>query len=216
MLGTVCFLALALALTYFAARMLQPLFSTWGATPLEMGEPAPGEEWLADPRITSTMAVTIDATPDTVWPWLLQLGVGRGGFYSYAWLENLFGCGVRNVAEIVPSLQTLKEGDAIRLHPRAPALRVTLLAPGRVLALEGWIFHLKPVGRQTRLISRTYAPPKRPRAALAQRLLDAVVRSVWFDVAHFVMQRKQLLEIKRLAEGHRTLEPKLQERMVQT
>lgn len=199
-LATISVVLLALFVAYAGVRMLQPLLTTWGATPAEMGEQAPGEDRLADPRIASTLAVTIDAPPADVWPWLVQLGVGRGGSYSYAWLENLVGCGVRNVEEIVPALQTLKEGDPIVLHPGAPPLHVTLLEPGRALALEGWVFYLKPMASHTRLVSRTYVRPRRPEASRALRLLDLVTRSVWFDVAHFIMQRKQLLEIKRLAE----------------
>ncbi|WP_220222492.1 hypothetical protein [Haloplanus salinus] len=61
------------------------------------------------------MAITIDAPPDAIWPWLRQLGQEQGGFYSYEWAENLVGLDIHNAERIIPDWQTLKIGDAVRL-----------------------------------------------------------------------------------------------------
>jgi hypothetical protein len=189
------------AAAYGTLHLIRPWINTWGASEQEKTMAVPGVEHLNHPRITATHAITIDAPHDEVWSWLVQMGVGRGGFYSYSWLENLVGCQVRNVHTIIPELQNLREGDSITLHPKAPPLRVTRLEKGRLLALEGWIFYLVPLGlAQTRLIVRGYAVPMPRNASRAQRWRDRLLQSVWFDLAHFIMERKQMREIKRLAE----------------
>ena len=83
--------------------------------------------------MASTHGITIDRARHEVWPWLAQVGQGRAGFYSYAWLENLIGCDIHNKYFIDPALQDLRVGDEIRLHPKAPPLRVSGLLPGRLL-----------------------------------------------------------------------------------
>jgi hypothetical protein len=151
----------------------------------------PGEEALPNAKITS----------GDIWPWLTQMGADRGGFYSYAWLKNLVGCQLANTAEIRPELQNLKQGDRIYLHPKTKPLKVTHLEQNRVLALEGWILYLRPISpTQTRLITRTCAfttPKEVPRTT---KLINTLCNSVAFDLAHFIMRRKQLLEIKHLVE----------------
>ncbi|HEX4925073.1 MAG TPA: hypothetical protein VFV50_13355, partial [Bdellovibrionales bacterium] len=91
----------------------------------------------------------------------------------------------------------LKAGDSIKLHPKAPPLRVNLCDAPNTLAIEGWIFHLIPMGpSKTRLLSRTY---KFDNARL-DWVSNLLINSPLFELAHFIMGRKQLLEIKRLAE----------------
>lgn len=187
---------------YVGAKLLQPWFNTWGATEEEHRTHAPGEEALPNAKITSTHAITIEAKPADIWPWLVQMGVGRGGFYSYSWLENAVGCNVRNADRIFPELQDLKQGDGVLLHPKAPPLRVTHLEKDRAMALEGWILYLKPVGPdQTRFIARTCAFTTPKEAPRATKIINFLCNSVFFDLAHFIMGRKQLLEIKRLVES---------------
>jgi hypothetical protein len=187
---------------YIGAKLLQPWFNTWGASSEEQLAHAPGEDALPDAKITSTHAITIEAPAEAVWPWLVQMGVGRGGFYSYAWLENLVGCQVKNTDRIHPELQDLKQGDGVRLHPKAPPLRVTYLEKNRAIALEGWILYLNPIGTsRTRLITRTCAFSTPKGAPRATKIINFMCNSVLFDMAHFIMGRKQLLEIKRLVES---------------
>jgi hypothetical protein len=78
------------------AAVAYPLFLrrpclTWGATAEEASGKLPGDELLPDAALVSTRAVTIDAPPGAVWPWLVQMGSGRGGAYTYDWIENLLG-----------------------------------------------------------------------------------------------------------------------------
>ena len=84
----------------------------------------------------ATHAITIQAPISKVWPWLVQLGQGRGGFYSYDWLENLFGCDIHNADRVIPQYRNLKAGDGIRIHPRMPAIPVVAVEPGRVIVLH--------------------------------------------------------------------------------
>jgi hypothetical protein len=193
-------LGLALTCT-FLLHVFRPRYVRWGATPEEFRQPIPGLEQLAGARVTSTHAITIDRPAWEVWPWLVQMGTGRGGCYSYTWLENLVGCRMKNADRVLPEFQNLKEGDGVPLHPKAPPLVVTRLDEDRVLALEGWVFYLKPLGRdRTRLLTRTYALPPR-KGGLVARAIDASTRTAWFDLAHFIMGRKQLIELKRLVEN---------------
>ncbi|HKX69079.1 MAG TPA: SRPBCC family protein, partial [Intrasporangium sp.] len=97
---------------------------------------------ISDARRVATRAITIDAPPDAVWPWVAQLGQGRGGLYSHDWLENLAGCDIHSVDRIVPELQTVDVGDEVRLHPQV-ALTVWSVEPGSHLVLRPG-----PVGRQ--------------------------------------------------------------------
>ena len=93
---------------------------TWGATPEEAARELPGDDLLANPDIIATRAITIDAPPAAVWPWLVQMGSGRGGVYTYDWIENLFGLGMHSADEILPQFQDLKLGDEFPLGPRPP------------------------------------------------------------------------------------------------
>ena len=87
----------------------------WGATTAERELPLPGDDLVADADIQSTRAVTIDAPPASVWPWLVQMGSGRGGAYTYDWIENLLGLDMHSADRILPELQDLALGDELPL-----------------------------------------------------------------------------------------------------
>lgn len=108
----------------------------WGATPAELAMALPGDERLPSPALAATRAITIRAGVDRVWPWVAQLGQGRGGFYSYDRLENLVGCDVHSADRIVPEWQLVAVGDPFRLHPDV-ALQVALVDPPHALVVEG-------------------------------------------------------------------------------
>ncbi len=177
----------------------------------------PGDELIAHPTMVTTRAITIEAPPEAIWPWLVQMGQDRGGLYSYDWLENLFGLHFHNADHIVPEWQRLDIGDQIRAAPEragpeagftvvaidAPRSIVTVVGdPTRVVAAaeagplpDGatWTFVLHPIDeRRTRLIVRLRARWEMPRAGewIVSRLLEPV---------HFVMERKQLLGIRQRA-----------------
>lgn len=109
----------------------------WGATPEEWERSFPGDELVPRPRWQYLHAVTVEAPASAIWPWIVQIGQGRAGFYSYELLENLAGCEVRNADRILPEHQELEAGDDIRLHPKAPPLKVAAVAPGHALVLHG-------------------------------------------------------------------------------
>ncbi len=109
---------------------------TWGATPDEVARVLPGDELLASADIVSTRAVTIDAPPDAVWPWLVQMGSGRGGAYTYDWIENLFGLGMHSANEILPQFQDVNVGDEMQLGPNRPKMRVEVLELERVFTVR--------------------------------------------------------------------------------
>lgn len=133
----------------------------------------PGDEFIPQPRWSATHAITIQASPAQIWPWIIQIGQGRGGYYSYEGLENLFGCQITNAGRILPQFQSLQPGDKVAMHPSsgAPQFKVHTVVPNQYLlfgdapaydpALKGvvgntWLFYLdaQPDG-STRLITRS-------------------------------------------------------------
>jgi hypothetical protein len=197
--------ALASAAAFYAllgrARQLR-----WGATGREAGEPLPGDDLIADPDLTATRAITIRAPASQVWPWIVQLGQGRGGFYSYDFVENLIGCGIHSADRVVPEWQDLKPGDQVRLAPQA-GLAVAHLEAARSLVLRGgvpmgkaappydftWAFVLNDgPGGATRLLVRERYAYTRPWARLLVEPAAAV---------SFVMSQKMLRGIRDRAEN---------------
>src|SRR5450759_2138223 len=97
--------------------LARPRHLRWGATDQESRGPLPGDDLLANPDLAATRAITVRAPADQVWPWIAQLGQGRGGFYSYDALENLIGCDIRSADRVVPEWQDVKVGDEVKLAP---------------------------------------------------------------------------------------------------
>jgi hypothetical protein len=199
---------LACALVAWCAIVIlaRPLHMRWGVTDAELAAVLPGDELQSvEPRYSIHHAVTVNAPASSVWPWLVQLGYDRGGFYSLSWLENLLGLGIRNAEVINPEWQHLATGDSVFATPpgwlgidRRLGWRVALAEPGRVLVLEKWgAFVLEPIdATTTRLIVRT-------RGAGADRLTGLAMG--WFGLlllepAHFIMERSMLLGIRARAE----------------
>lgn len=185
------------AATYVWA--IRPWHLRWGATDEEIEQPLPGDELSPHPKLRATHAITINAPAADVWPWLVQMGQDRGGFYSYTWLENLVGCDMHNADEVVSEWQELKVGDNVWLHPKAPPTKVAAIEPGHAIVLKGWgAFVLKSIDEKTtRLIIRSqgdYEPD------LKNPVLNFLLWRVVFEPAHFVMERKMLLGIKERAE----------------
>jgi hypothetical protein len=123
-----------LGLVYWTS--VRPRMLNWGATPAEVARSLPGDDLLPDAGAESTMAITVDASPDATWLWLCQLGQEQGGFYSYEWAENLVGLDIHNADRIVPEWQDLAVGETttrllvrsrIRL-PENPVVRAVSLA----------------------------------------------------------------------------------------
>jgi hypothetical protein len=198
-------IAVGTALDASGAIIAYPLFFrrqclTWGARPDEVSRKLPGDELLAEPGIVSTRAVWVDAPAGSIWPWLVQMGPGRGGAYTYDWIENLFGLGMHSANEILPQYQDLQVGDAQRLGKRGPVLRVAVLEPERSLVLRSddgnwvWAFSLVPEDGRTRLISRNRIAT--PGAAGPVRAFNLLV----MEPGSLIMERKMLLGIKQRGE----------------
>jgi hypothetical protein len=173
---------------------------TWGATADEVSGQMPGDDLMPDPDMQTTRAITIEAPSGAIWPWLVQMGSGRGGAYTYDWIENLFALDMHSANEILPHFQHLKVGDVLPLGSKAPRLRVEVLDPDRALVVRSedgnwvWAFGLYPDGKHTRLVSRNRI--KTPGASGPARLAYTVV----MEPGSLVMERKMLLGIKRRAE----------------
>jgi hypothetical protein len=180
-------------------RHLREWVLTWGATASEVERALPGDELLEAPDVLATRAVEIDAPPSAIWPWLVQMGPGRAGAYTYDWIENLFGLGMHSADTIVPEWQQLEVGDVLRPPRGAPGMRVEILEPERVLSNRSeagdwvWTFFLEPRNGSTRLISRNRIAMKG--ATAGQRLGMLVM-----EPGSLIMERKMLLGIKERAE----------------
>jgi hypothetical protein len=180
-------------------RYLRAWVLTWGATAEEVARRLPGDELLEDADIVATRGIEIHAPPSAVWPWLVQMGPGRAGAYTYDWIENLFGLNMHSADRIVPEWQQLQVGDVLRSREDRVGMRVEILAPDRVLSNRSeagdwvWTFVLEPGSRSTRLISRNRIAMKG--AAAGQRLGMLVM-----EPGSLVMERKMLVGIKQRAE----------------
>ena len=114
----------------------------FGATDEEIRGALPGDDLIPVADVSATGAITVHRKPDAVWPWIAQVGQGRGGFYSYDILENLAGCNIVSANRIVADWQQIKVGDDVRLAPEV-ALKVARVEPGRTLVLRGAV----PMGK---------------------------------------------------------------------
>jgi len=177
----------------------------WGATDEELNATLAGDDLIANADLMATRAITVHAVADQVWPWIAQLGQGRGGFYSYDALENLVGCDIHSADQIVSEWQDIKVGDQINLHPEV-GLGVTVVEQGRALVLRGgvpmgavpppydftWAFVMRdqPDGT-TRLLVRE-------RYAYTQRWARFLVEPV--SMASFAMSQRMLRGIRDRAE----------------
>jgi hypothetical protein len=152
---------------------------TFGATPAEVAATLEGDSLLPDADVVATRAVDVAAAPSDVWPWVAQLGQGRGGFYSYDALENLVGCDIHSADRVEPAWQDVRQGDPFRLHPDL-ALEVALVDPPHALVALGkapsleeaampfdfsWAFVLRPGPLGTRLVIRERYAYRTPWAA---------------------------------------------------
>jgi hypothetical protein len=186
--------AIAITVLLYAV-LIRPWHMRWGASSEEVQMRLEGDRMIARGAIVSTRALDIDAPPDEVWRWMLQLGQGRGGFYSYEWLENLFAADMRNAELLEPRLLKLDVGDSISFQADGPATVVTLVEPERALVLgDGWTLALRRIDEgRTRLIVR-YPFDTHGRS------LDALYYYTVFEPAHFVMESGMMLGIRERAE----------------
>lgn len=200
--------ALAIATSIVSSPIIRPWYSKWGATKSEVSMALPGDDLVPSPMLESTRAITIQTSTSNVWPWLVQLGQGRGGLYSYQRLENLIGCDIHNADHILPEFQDLKIGDRVRLGPEGyPAFDVYDIKPAIALVLVGitpgksmpttwvWSFLLNPIDESnTRMILRS-------RLDCESSVSNTIIWRVFTDPISFNMERKMLQGIKARAES---------------
>jgi hypothetical protein len=188
-------LALGLAAALYV-RYARRAILTWGATDTEATARLPGDELLEDADGVTTRAIRIDATPESVWPWLAQMGPApRGGAYTYDWIENLLGLDMHSADRVLPEFQHPRVGDTVSYGPNR--MRLERVEPEHVLAWRSsdgnwvWTFVLEERDGSTRLISRNRFRLRR----LADRVGMAPM-----EPASLVMERKMLRGIKERAE----------------
>jgi len=190
-----------------AVALIPPLLRSWrrwGATDAEVSRVLPGDELVPHPKGGFTQAITIRSPRHRVWPWMAQIGQGRGGFYSYDFLENLIGCNIHSVDKIVPEYQHDGKSEGLRLHPKMPPVPFLAIKPGRSLLFGGrwyedaptsWVLGVDEVDENTtRLIARWIFDFK-------PRLTDTLLYKGFVEPISFVMGRKMLLGIKKRAEA---------------
>ena len=197
--------ALGIAALYRAE--LKSRIYTWGARDDEVEAVLPGDELVQADTPRTTRGVTIDAPAESVWPWLVQIGEDRGGFYSYSWLERAVGARIHNAGALHPEWQDLRVGDTVWLARRfgeqarqvvvaiRPTSHLILMSPedaervrrGQV-ASGSWAFYLRRQRGRTRLLARGSG---------------GAVGHAAFDIAHFVMEQKMLRGIRDRAQATR-------------
>ena len=171
---------------------------TWGATGDEATRRLPGDELLEKADGTATRAITIDAPPTAVWPWIAQMGPSpRGGAYTYDWIENLLGLNMHSVDHVLPEFQDPQVGDGFGYGPNRMSFR--LVEPEHVLATQSedgnwvWTFVVEEMqDGKTRLISRNrFRLPK----------LKDKIGMIPMEPASLLMERRMLYGIKQRAEN---------------
>lgn len=172
------------------------------ATSTERAAELPGDVLIDEPKIGFTHGIDINAKPDQIWPWLVQVGADRAGWYSHDWIDNW---GRPSAREILPQFQTLHMGELVPAWPGAKhTFRVALIAEQQHLVLSWpsrkgfganalWTLALRPKGEGSRLVARMTLSLK-GFSALRFLIKPAM------GVGHHIMQRKQLLELKKRAE----------------
>ncbi|HUW13650.1 MAG TPA: hypothetical protein VM537_28260 [Anaerolineae bacterium] len=203
--------------------VLRPRSLRWGATDAEVTRSLPGDELVPNVKVGYTQAITISAPPEEVWPWVIQMGYGRAGWYTYDWFYKLTGSGNfhdgnRSANRIIPELQDLKVGDPIKIFETAP-YDVVILEPNRVLALlarvdwdteetfelsetmpanfmnNSWVYVLEPAdANSSRLLVRW-------RGDYSFKLGNALALGIPTEAGALIMQPKMFKGIKARAEG---------------
>jgi len=185
---------------YAYLRLVRPHVLDGGSTPEEAIAALPGDDILAHTAIQTTRAISIDASTEVTWKWLVQMGPRpRGGVYTYDWIERVLGLDIENADRILPEYQHMDVGSKWSLSKKGkgPVLDVMAVqAPSHIVlqwepAAATWAFVLWPHGRTTRLLSRNRIPG----SGIAFRLAYLIMEPL-----SLVMEREMLLGIKRRAE----------------
>jgi hypothetical protein len=188
--------AVSAAAAFLYRRFLRQPILTWGAAADEAAARLPGDELLENADGVATRAVTIDAPPSAVWPWIAQMGPSpRGGAYTYDWIENLLGLNMHSADRILPDYQHPQVGDGFGYGTNKMSFKI--VDPEHVLATQSadgnwvWTFVLEEQDGRTRLISRN-------RFRLLK--LKDKIAMIPMEPGSLIMERKMLYGIKQRAE----------------
>ena len=195
-------LGIIVVLGLVIAFIIRPWYMRWGATDAELGLTLPGDDLKPAYEGIYTRAITIQATPAAIYPWLAQMGQGKAGLYSIEFLENLVGMDFKNADTIHPEWQNIQIGDPVRMGPDGkapPPYVVAQIYPNQALILghkgdngtwfDTWQFVLQPIDAgSTRLIVRS-------RYDLWHNAFDYIVEPI-----SFMMARSMMYGIKQRAE----------------
>jgi len=205
-LGAAAVSTAVVALAYL--RRVEPWLRRWGATDEEVASGQPVDDLVVPDATVTTRAITVHAPVEDVWPWLVQIGQDRAGFYSYTWLENLVGAGMHNARAVHPEWQALHRGDAVwlasaaRYHDRGRQVAALVEAPRALVLVSpadwervqrgerasgAWSFFLEPHGANaTRLVVRSSG---------------GAVGTHVFDALHFLMEQKMMRGLRDRVEA---------------
>jgi len=202
----------------YLTLFFKPLRDRWGLSHKEANSPFPGDHLVPQPRSEFVHAIEINAPAKLVWPWIAQIGQGRGGFYSYEALENIFGLQIYNSDKILPEFQQLKIGDLIPFSPK-DTYPVVICEHGKALVIENWydlnknsvynqalespmnylhlswLWRVEPIDEhRSRFISRN-------RVDYSPSLKNSLLFGPMAEPIVFAMDRKMCYGIKRRAEN---------------
>jgi hypothetical protein len=195
-----------LVLLIIYISILRSFLMNWGSTSDERRRLYPGDSIVINPATVTTIAITIDKPPSAIWPWIAQMGLNKGGFYSYTWLENMFGCKLHNADFIHPEWQNAKQGDIEPVCDAAakknmPGWVVAVLTKNKAFVYKinadsswtmGYYIDSLDTGH-SRLITRMrYNRP--------EKFGDYISDKAWLEWAHCIMQRGSIKGVKRRSE----------------
>jgi len=181
--------------------IIRPWQLNWGATPEEISRTMPGDQLLEVVDFNATRGVTINASPEEIWPWIVQMGHKRAGFYAYDWFDNNF---TPSAQEIFPDFQNLEVGGDVPISSLV-IYKAWLMEPNQVIVWVGggdhingsWVWGLYPLENgATRLVTRL-----RGEYDWSSPL---ILMNLWTDWGDFPFMRKSMLGIKGRAEGDLT------------
>jgi hypothetical protein len=190
-----------LAIVVLVAILLTPWMDRWGTTAEDRSAAFPGDNLISSPARVINRSVIIQAAPEEIFPWILQIGADKSGMYSYTWLENLVGCKMAKVEAICPEWQSLQVGDEMKMCAgdfAPPPYQVAMILPDQEVVfghqdngqwVESWQFVLSPQpDATTKLVTRT--------STNMTGGFWEIIRPITF-----IMERKMLLTIRALAPG---------------
>ena len=194
--GAMAGIALAALLVAAYVWIIKPWHLRWGATDAEVAMAMPGDELIPGAK-SATRAITIDATAEQVWPWLVQLGFGKAGWYSYDWIDNDFK---PSADRILPEYQDLRVGDKILMMPTMGFVVEDIDEPRSIVSVledgsTSWCLGLNAGAGGTRLVSRW-----RPKLAMTPATF---LMSMLAEPGTFIMEQKMLRTIRDRVEGYR-------------